>query len=109
MPDVFPYDTMAVTGKVRHSVYDAQMGEGYRQVVSTGFNARQSDWPFTATGTKAYIEEIAEWLDDHIGQVFLYTPPVGAEAAFISKDYDMNGIDTDSWTISALFEEVALP
>jgi phage-related protein len=110
MPDTFPYDTMATSGKIKLRVLSAQFGDGYKQSVGDGLNAKFQNWPVVFSGTKAYVEEIAAWLDDHQGfESFLWTPPVGVEGRYECSEYDIAGTDTDTFTITATFVQVFRP
>lgn len=105
MTDIFPFDTMTTSGQIKHRVLKSQLGDGYTQRAGDGINTKKQSWPFTATGTKAYIESIMAWLDAKGGfTAFYWTPPVGTQDLFVCEEYDVTGIDIDTFSISAKFD-----
>lgn len=82
VPDVNP----TATGNLRQRT--AQFGDGYDQAVADGLNTDVQTWPLTFTGVDADIQPILDFIRSHVGQRFLWTPPLGVQGYWRCKTYN---------------------
>lgn len=114
MPETFDFDVRAhPTGQKNFRTLDAQFGDGYSQSAADGINTEFQSWTISCRGLIAPdcivatdIAEVMAFLDSHGGwKSFLWTPPIGTESLYQSRNY---GIETDHdvITINATFVQV---
>lgn len=110
--DTFYFDCSAGTaGDVKHAVRKAKFGDGYGQITKNGINARASVWTVAMQNLREDNgQEIADWLDAHVGQSFYWTPPRSSkQGRFTCSAYTLTPVEFGLQSINATFEEVFFP
>ncbi|WP_115560012.1 phage tail protein [Xanthomonas arboricola] len=106
MADVFPWNpTSQSSGTATGVVRRAGFGDGYSQSVAEGINPLSRSYQVTFTGPKSRMEEIAAFLDAHIGRSFLWTPRIGGQGYYQCDGYSDRGEGAAMLSISATFEQ----
>lgn len=112
MADVFnwlPDDKPS--GKFDHRVREVRFGDGYRQIAPDGLNAREQSWPLSFDRHETVIAAIQNFLDAHLGEWFLWTPP-GSNAVqgkYICTGYSKQPYSGDNERLTCTFEEFFKP
>ena len=98
-------------GTVKLRTRKAQFGDGYRQKVGDGVNAKVQSWPFSFIGTDAEMAALMAFLDAHNAQTFVFTPPgYGATPLYWTCDgYTHVPHGGGVTTVSAVFEQDFTP
>lgn len=106
MTDTFTWPVHnTASGKVRHRIARAQFGDGYKQEAPIGINTKLQDWNVTVEGYRTEIEAVRDFLDDHVGVAFFWTPPLGVEGYYTCNEYEPRMLGGGLWTISMTFEQ----
>lgn len=78
MTDTFVWKpTRSGSGTTKDATRRAVFGDGYRQVASEGINPRSRSYQLTFTGPQDLIDQIVDFLDDHVGRSFFWQSPRG--------------------------------
>lgn len=100
----------SVQGDVSLRVRSAQFGDGYKQVVADGIHNKVQTWPMKFTGTKARIQEIQDFLDQHAGyKSFHWTPPLGTQGLYRAPKYTPAVEAAGVYSLTATFEQAFAP
>lgn len=110
MADVFPWKPTSqssgtATGVVRRAVF----GDSYSQSAADGINPIKRSYQVTFTGPESRMEEIAAFIDAHIGHSFLWTPRIGGQGFYQCDGYSDRGEGGAMLSISATFEQTFQP
>ncbi|MCD0280456.1 phage tail protein [Xanthomonas melonis] len=106
MADVFPWKpTSQSSGTATGAVRRAAFGDGYSQSVAEGINPISRSYQLTFTGTDSEMQEIAAFIDSHIGRSFLWTPRIGGQGYYQCDGYSDRGEGGEMLSISATFEQ----
>ncbi|MBO9766522.1 MULTISPECIES: phage tail protein [Xanthomonas] len=110
MADVFPWmPTSQSGGTATGQVSRARFGDGYSQSVADGINPISRSYQLTFTGPKAQMEQIAAFLDAHVGRSFLWTPRIGGQGYYQCDGYSDRGEGGEMLSISTTFEQAFQP
>ena len=112
MTDTFVWKVHATAaGGDKFTVAKAQFGDGFSQVVPLGINPVRQEWDVTVSAYKTDIKTIRDFLRDHIGQSFFWTPPLEDEPGYYRCDDGSQPSDQGGgyWTLSMRFYEAPQP
>lgn len=111
MSDTFIWRVHATaSGGGKFVVSRAQFGDGYSQAVPRGINPHQQEWDVTVSDYTVGIKVVRDFLANHIGESFLWTPPMGTEGYYrCDEGYQPVYQGGGYWTLSMKFTEVFLP
>lgn len=94
-------------GTIKYRARKSQYGDGYEQIVGDGINRLGQTWNLQFAGKTAKISQIKAFLDAHESDTaFLWTPPLGAEAAFRAGEYSITVIKKDLFNLAVTFRQV---
>jgi phage-related protein len=83
MTDTFPFKTETTgTGETNVAVYETKFGDGYSQSVVQGLNAVSQVRTVVHSGYAADVQLVVDWLKEHRGVSFFWTPPFASEPGY---------------------------
>lgn len=110
MTDTFTWQVHAnASGGGDLSVAEAKFGDGYSQEVAQGLNVDVQKWNITVSGVRADMEPVRDFIVDHAGISFYWTPPLGVQGLYRCRDYKPNNVGGLYYTISCQFYQVYAP
>lgn len=88
----------------------AQFGDGYSQEVALGINNEVQKWNVTVSERASVLrDEALDFIRDHRGLSFLWTPPLGEEGYYRCKKYQASDQGGAYFTLNMEFEQVFEP
>lgn len=110
MTDSFDWRVHATaSGGAKLNVAKAEFGDGYVQSAPQGLNVSKQQWQVTVSGPRADLEPIRDFIVDHAGIAFYWTPPLGEEGLYQCDDYSPSNLGGLYYTMSMTFYEVFAP
>lgn len=110
MTDTFEWKAHAnSSGSNDFTLSKAQFGDGYVQTAPLGINAETQRWSVTVGAYTSEAREIADWLRDHKGEAFFWTPPLSDEGLYQCDGYKPTFQGGGYYTINAEFYQVRAP
>lgn len=110
MTDTFTWRaTSQTSGTATGGVRRAQFGDGYSQSAADGINPLSRSYHVSFTGPKAQMQQIADFMDAHVGVSFYWTAPFGGRGYYQCDEYSDANEGADVFTITATFKQVFQP
>lgn len=93
--------------EIKWRTLNAQFGDGYSQSAGDGINGKVQRWPLTFSGSKAEIQALWNFLDEHQGwKRFLWTPPTETEPIAVrAPNYSPVSQAFNVYTLSVTLEQ----
>lgn len=91
------------------ATYRAQFGDGYSQEQARGLNNDSQNWNVNVAGYASQIAPILEFIRDHAGESFFWTPPLSEQGYFTCKTYRTREMGGSLFVLSMTFEQVFRP
>ncbi|MDG2524652.1 phage tail protein [Stenotrophomonas sp. HITSZ_GD] len=111
MADIFGWRPTAQSssGTAAGKVSRAQFGDGYSQSSADGINPISREWQVSFTDRESVIQAVASFLDAHVGQSFLWKPPLAAQGLYQCDGYNASDNGGGIFTLSATFQQSFQP
>lgn len=109
MTDTFPFKTRPPSGGGTLRVKSSQFGDGYAQEVIDGLNADMQKWSAICGGYETEMRAVVDWIRDHQGQSFYWTPPLSDQILVKCNDYKPQEIGRRYYTVTLEFEQTFQP
>lgn len=97
------------TAEITLRTKQTRFGDGYRQIIGDGLNAKEQRWPLSWKGTFTEVDPIRDFFDAHIGVSFFWTPPNGVVGRYICGGYSESPAAGVNMTLTATLEQVFTP
>lgn len=91
------------------AVTETPFGDGYKQQVVRGLNPDVQKWNVTISGYKADAAEVLQFIRDHVGVPFFWTPPLGVQGYYTCKRYKPRNVAGTYYTLDLEFEQAHAP
>lgn len=112
MPDVFTWlPDDKPTGDFPSNVKEVRFGDGYRQIAKEGIDRKEQQWSLSFDRDETVVAAIQQFIDDHEGEWFLWTPPGSnsVQGKYITTGYRKAPYSGDSEKLTVTFEEFKVP
>ena len=110
MADLFTWrPTNEARGRITARVKRAQFGDGYSQSTPDGINSINQEWPFTFVGRRGEMQDLVDFLANHVGQSFQFTPPLGQLSLWQCDQWEPKNEGADIYTVNATFRQTFSP
>jgi len=110
MTDTFTWRVHATaSGGGTLNVAKVKFGDGYQQSAAQGLNVDSQEWEITISGNRVDLEVARDFIVDHAGVSFYWTPPMGVQGLYQCDDYKPVNIAGKYFTLSMKFYQVFAP
>lgn len=76
-----------VTADINYRVIETQFGDGYKQTMGDGINAKDEKYSIRVNARESVAKEIMEFFDERGGhKSFFWTPPLGKMGLYQCRD-----------------------
>ena len=110
MTDTFTWRAHSTaSGGGKLNVARAKFGDGYEQAAAQGLNVDVQEWQVTVSGEREDMEVVRDFIVDHAGISFYWTPPLGVEGLYRCDEYSPSNVGRTYFTLSMTFRQVFEP
>lgn len=112
MIDTFSWKTRKTAqGSESVSTYQAQFGDGYKQIAGNGLNSVSETWNLDWAGGISDVKILRDFLHSHVTSSFFWTNPWGEKKLYRVKSDSVavSFLTGKKATLSFIFEQAVAP